>query len=76
MNERNFRMRMFSKYEDSENTVSELEVEVWEDEEWRSFDLNVRSPGFLIFVTVICFNVIGDALRDCLDPMLKSEGER
>ena len=30
-------------------------------------------PAFLIFLTVICFNVIGDALRDCLDPMLKSE---
>ncbi len=50
MNERNFQMRMFSKYEESENTVTELEVELWEDEEWRTFDLNVRSPGFLIFV--------------------------
>jgi len=33
-------------------------------------------PGLFIFITVICFNVIGDALRDCLDPMLKSEGEK
>jgi peptide/nickel transport system permease protein len=33
-------------------------------------------PAFFIFVTVICFNIIGDALRDCLDPMLKSEGQR
>ena len=32
-------------------------------------------PAFCIFLTVVCFNVIGDALRDCLDPMLKSEGE-
>ena len=31
-------------------------------------------PGFFIFLVVICFNVVGDALRDCLDPMLKSEG--
>ncbi|MCA9405221.1 MAG: ABC transporter permease, partial [Candidatus Omnitrophica bacterium] len=30
-------------------------------------------PAAFIFVTVVCFNVIGDALRDCLDPMLKSE---
>ena len=28
-------------------------------------------PAFFIFLTVICFNIIGDALRDCLDPMLK-----
>jgi peptide/nickel transport system permease protein len=30
-------------------------------------------PAFFIFLTVVCFNVIGDALRDCLDPLLKSE---
>lgn len=33
-------------------------------------------PAFFIFLTVVCFNVIGDALRDCLDPMLKGEGEK
>jgi peptide/nickel transport system permease protein len=32
-------------------------------------------PGFFIFITVICFNVIGDALRDALDPLLKSEAK-
>ncbi len=32
-------------------------------------------PAFMIFLTVICFNVIGNALRDVLDPMLKGEGE-
>jgi peptide/nickel transport system permease protein len=30
-------------------------------------------PGLFIFVTVMCFNVIGDTLRDALDPLLKSE---
>ncbi|MDP2939882.1 MAG: ABC transporter permease [Candidatus Omnitrophota bacterium] len=29
-------------------------------------------PGFLIFLTVICFNLLGDAFRDMLDPMFKS----
>lgn len=32
-------------------------------------------PGFFIFVTVICFNIVGDHLRDALDPLLKSEGK-
>lgn len=32
-------------------------------------------PAFFIFLTVVCFNVIGDALRDCLDPFLKAEGK-
>jgi peptide/nickel transport system permease protein len=28
-------------------------------------------PGFLIFVTVIAFNILGDGLRDALDPRLR-----
>ena len=32
-------------------------------------------PGLFIFVAVICFNVIGDALRDAFDPMFRHEGE-
>ena len=30
-------------------------------------------PGFFIFLTIMCFNVIGDALRDSLDPLLKGK---
>jgi len=33
-------------------------------------------PAFLIFVTVMSFNVIGNTLRDCLDPMLRGEATR
>jgi len=33
-------------------------------------------PGLFIFITVICFNVVGDALRDALDPTLKAEGQK
>lgn len=32
----------------------------------------ILAPAFFIFITVLCFNIIGDTLRDCLDPMLKS----
>lgn len=31
-------------------------------------------PGLLIFVTVLCFYLIGDGLRDALDPRLKHGG--
>jgi len=31
-------------------------------------------PGLFIFITVICFNVVGDALRDYLDPTLSKGG--
>lgn len=33
---------------------------------WASF-----WPGFAIFLTVICFNFVGDGLRDALDPKMK-----
>lgn len=31
-------------------------------------------PGLFIFLTVLCFNFIGDGLRDALDPRLKGRG--
>ncbi len=31
-------------------------------------------PGVMIFITVVCFNVVGDALRDALDPSSSSSG--
>lgn len=30
-------------------------------------------PGFMIFITVLCFNFVGDGLRDALDPKLKGK---
>ena len=29
------------------------------------------SPGLMIFFTVLSFNLLGDGLRDALDPKLK-----
>ena len=31
----------------------------------------IMIPGIFIFVTAICFNIAGDALRDALDPLYK-----
>ena len=28
-------------------------------------------PGIAIVITVVCFNILGDKLRDILDPNLK-----
>ncbi len=30
------------------------------------------TPGFLIFITVIAFNILGDVLRDIVDPKMKT----
>ncbi len=32
------------------------------------------TPGFLIFVAVLCFNLVGDTIRDVLDPKNKVRG--
>lgn len=37
----------------------------------RQYPHMVLFPGVFIAITVICFNLIGDALRDALDPKLK-----
>ena len=34
-------------------------------------DTWILAPGFLIFITVIAFNTLGDGLRDALDPKLR-----
>ena len=31
----------------------------------------IMVPGILIFVTVMCFNIVGDGLRDAFDPLMK-----
>lgn len=33
-------------------------------------------PGFFIFITILCFNLLGDALRDALDPLMRQAGIR
>jgi peptide/nickel transport system permease protein len=30
----------------------------------------VLAPGFAIFMVILCFNILGDGLRDALDPSL------
>ncbi len=50
MNDRVFDLRMSCRYGGPDNAVAELTVEHFDDGEWRPFDLNARSPGFLVFV--------------------------
>ncbi len=50
MSERNFHMQLSCRYEGSENNVDDLRVQLFEEAEWKDFDLNVKSAGFLIFV--------------------------
>lgn len=53
MSERSFRMRLVSRYAPPDNSVAELDVEHLIDGAWQPFDLNVRSPGFDVFVYAV-----------------------
>ena len=53
MNEHRFLMRLFCRYEDPDNSVADLKVELCVDDEWQVFDLNDHSSGFLIFVFAV-----------------------
>ncbi|MCY4321520.1 MAG: ABC transporter permease [Bdellovibrionaceae bacterium] len=46
------------------------------DEGWRSISTYPRLiivPGFMLFVTMLSFNLFGDGLRDIFDPNLKNQ---
>jgi hypothetical protein len=53
MNERSFRLRLSCRYEDPDNSVADLNVELLADGEWETLDLGVDTPGFLLFVYTI-----------------------
>ena len=42
------------------------------DVDWlKGNDVTVETPGLAILLTVLAFNLMGDGLRDALDPKLK-----
>ena len=50
VSERIFRMQQSCDYQEPDNMVASLQVRMLQDDEWKAFDLNVGSPGFLVFV--------------------------
>jgi hypothetical protein len=53
MAQHHFRMRLSCSYAQPDNTVAELSTEIMAEGEWRSFELDFKAPGFLIFVYAI-----------------------
>jgi hypothetical protein len=53
MNERDFRLRLSCRYEDPDNSIADLKVEVLADGQWEALDLTAYTPGFLLFVYTI-----------------------
>ena len=49
MENRVFQMRLNCSYKGPENKINQLNVEVLNDGEWQSLDLNIKTPGFMLF---------------------------
>ena len=50
MTDRNFHLRLSCNYKTDKNDVTDLAVEIWLDDEWKTLHLSVSSPGFLLLV--------------------------
>ena len=48
--DRYFYLRLNCTYESSENNIDDLTIESRNDNGWEKLDLNIRSPGFLLFI--------------------------
>jgi len=50
MTERHFHLRLSCNYDTDKNDVTDLVVEIWVEDEWKTLHLSVKSPGFLLLV--------------------------
>ena len=50
MNDKNFHLRLSCNYETDKNDVTDLVVEIWTDDKWKTLHLSTKSPGFLLLV--------------------------
>ena len=50
MTNRYFSLRLNCTYEGSENNIDDLTIENRNDNGWEKLDINIKSPGFLLFI--------------------------
>jgi hypothetical protein len=53
LNERHFQLRLSCHYEDPDNSIVDLKVEVLAQGQWEALDLGPHTPGFLLLVYTI-----------------------
>lgn len=53
MSNHRFQLRLSCQYQDPDNSIAGLEVEVLTADGWQVLDLNTGSPGFLLFVYTV-----------------------
>ncbi len=53
MSDRHFHLKLSATYRGDENNIDDLTVEVLHDDNWEALDLDIRSPGFLLFINAL-----------------------
>ena len=53
MTDRHFQLRLQASYKNDENEVDDLSIEVLHEGEWEALDLNLRTPGFLMYINAL-----------------------
>jgi len=50
MNDRFFHLRLSCSYQDDDNNIGDLNIEIETEDGWEKMDLNLRTGGFLMFI--------------------------
>jgi len=53
MNTRHFELKLHSLYTGNENLIKDLVIDVLRDGKWEPLDLNIHSPGFLLYINAL-----------------------
>ena len=53
MSNRHFHLRMQATYENNENKVDNLNLNIFNEGEWETLELSIRSPGFLLYTNAL-----------------------
>ncbi len=50
MSDRYFHLKLHSSYKTDENQIDDLAIEAWHEDHWETLELDIRSPGFLLYI--------------------------
>jgi len=53
MNDRHFHLRMQASYESEKNDIDTLNIDVLHEGSWEPLELNIQSPGFLMYINAL-----------------------
>ncbi len=78
MADKTFHLRLNADYQGSENNIQNLAIEILNDGSWESLELDIHSPGFLLFINGLfsCQHLyMRTNAAECELQLIKASGE-